>query len=215
MKKRHMGFYERILKRPLDFILSALAIIVLSPILLYTAILVRLKLGSPILFNQLRVGKNERAFQNYKFKSMLNELDSSGNVLSYDVRLTSFGRKFRASSLDELPELFNVLKGDMSLVGPRPLPTTYLPYYREEEHHRHDVRPGITGLAQVNGRNSLSWEEKFKYDIDYVNSITFFGDFKIFLRTVGKVLQRSDIGQGKERVISICDIRADMVKKEK
>ena len=157
--------YRDYIKRFLDIVLSAGAIIVLSPVMAVTAVLVRVKLGSPVIFKQKRPGKDERIFEMYKFRSMTDARDENGELLPDDVRLTSFGKKLRASSLDELPELFNILKGDMSVVGPRPLSEVYLPFYTEKEHHRHDVRPGLTGLAQVNGRNNLSWEEKFAYDL--------------------------------------------------
>ena len=165
--------YRDYIKRFLDIVLSAGAIIVLSPVMAVTAVLVRVKLGSPVIFKQKRPGKDERIFEMYKFRSMTDARDENGELLPDDVRLTSFGKKLRASSLDELPELFNILKGDMSVVGPRPLSEVYLPFYTEKEHHRHDVRPGLTGLAQVNGRNNLSWEEKFAYDLQYINKISF------------------------------------------
>ena len=180
--------YRDYIKRFLDIVLSAGAIVVLSPVMAVTAVLVRVKLGSPVLFKQKRPGKDERIFEMYKFRSMTDARDENGELLPDEVRLTSFGKKLRASSLDELPELFNILKGDMSVVGPRPLSEVYLPFYTEKEHHRHDVRPGLTGLAQVNGRNNLSWEEKFAYDLQYINKISFSGDATILLKTVGKVL---------------------------
>ena len=204
------GPYERLFKRFLDEFLSSGALIVLSPVLLVTAILVRFKLGSPVLFTQDRPGKDEKIFKLYKFRSMTNQRDENGNLLPDDVRLTKFGRILRSTSLDELPELFNIIKGDMSVVGPRPLSIKYLPYYTEEEKHRHDVRPGLTGLAQVKGRNSLSWEEKFKYDIEYINTITFINDFKIIVETVLKVIKKADIGQGEERPVSLHILRKDM-----
>ena len=152
--------YRRYIKRILDFVLSLLAIIVLSPILLIVALLVRIKLGSPVIFKQKRPGLNEKIFTLYKFRTMTDEKDEEGNFLPDDIRLTKFGKTLRSTSLDELLELFNILKGDMSIVGPRPLRVQYLPYYSSEEKHRHDVRPGLTGLAQVNGRNGLQWEER-------------------------------------------------------
>lgn len=185
--------YAKYIKRILDFILSLLAIIVLSPILLVVAILVRTKLGSPIIFRQQRPGKDEKIFTLYKFRTMTDERDENGNLLPDDVRLTNFGKLLRSTSLDELPELFNILKGDMSIVGPRPLLVRYLPLYNEEQKHRHDVRPGFTGYAQVNGRNALSWEDKFNLDVEYVNSISFLLDVKIVLKTIKVVLCREGI----------------------
>ncbi len=181
------GPYERILKRPIDALLSAVALVVLSPILLVTALLVRIKLGSPVLFTQERPGKDERIFKLYKFRTMTDARDENGALLPDEVRLTRFGALLRKSSLDELPELFNILRGDMAVVGPRPLLVSYLPYYTNQERHRHDVRPGLTGLAQVNGRNCLSWEEKFDWDLKYVKHITFLGDLRIILITIKKV----------------------------
>ena len=195
--------YRDYIKRFLDIVLSAGAIIVLSPVMAVTAVLVRVKLGSPVLFKQKRPGKDERIFEMYKFRSMTDARDENGELLPDEVRLTSFGKKLRASSLDELPELFNILKGDMSVVGPRPLSEVYLPFYTEKEHHRHDVRPGLTGLAQVNGRNNLSWEEKFAYDLQYINKISFSGDATILLKTVGRVLDHEGIGQAEAAPVSL------------
>lgn len=192
------GPYERFFKRFLDAFLSSGALIVLSPVLLVTAILVRFKLGSPVLFTQDRPGKDEKIFKLYKFRSMTNQRDENGNLLPDDVRLTKFGRVLRSTSLDELPELLNIIKGDMSVVGPRPLLVEYLPYYTAEEHHRHDVRPGLTGLAQVNGRNAISWDTKLSYDVQYVSKITFLGDAKIVKETFIKTVKRSDIQVGSE-----------------
>lgn len=185
--------YRLFFKRFLDFILSLLAIIVLSPILLVVAILVRIKLGRPVLFNQERPGKNEKIFKLYKFRTMTNERDADGNLLPDEIRLTKFGKFLRSTSLDELPELINIIKGDMSIVGPRPLLVRYLPLYNKKQKHRHDVRPGFTGYAQVNGRNTISWEEKFDLDVYYVNHISFFMDIKIILKTVKTVLFREGI----------------------
>lgn len=185
--------YRYFFKRLLDFVLSLLAIIVLSPVLLITAILVRSKLGSPVIFRQERPGKNEKIFTLYKFRTMTDEKDEEGNLLSDEVRLTKFGKMLRSTSLDELPELFNILKGDMSIVGPRPLLVRYLPLYNEHQKHRHDVRPGFTGWAQCNGRNAISWEEKFDLDVYYVNHITFLLDVKIIFKTVKTVLCREGI----------------------
>lgn len=188
--------YQKYIKRILDFVLSLIAIICLSPVYLIVAILVRVKLGSPVLFTQDRPGKDEKIFKMYKFRSMTDAKDAEGNLLPDDVRLTKFGRALRATSLDELPELFNILKGDMSIVGPRPLLVRYLERYNEEQKHRHDVRPGLTGLAQVNGRNAISWEDKFRYDVEYTRNVTFIGDCKIILMTVAKVFKKEGISSG-------------------
>ncbi len=190
--------YGLFIKRTLDIIISLVALIVLSPVLIVIAILVRAKLGSPIIYHQDRPGKNEKVFKLYKFRSMTNERDENGNLLPDIKRLTKFGRLLRATSLDELPELFNILKGDMSIIGPRPLAVVYLPYYTEKEHHRHDVRPGLTGLAQISGRNAISWEEKFKYDIDYIHNLSFVNDLRIFMLTIKKVFAHEGIGQAEE-----------------
>ena len=188
-----VGFYEKYIKRLLDFTLSFLALIVLSPVLLVTAVLVRIKLGSPIIFHQERPGKSEKIFRLYKFRSMTDECDKNGNLLPDNERLTRFGRILRSTSLDELPELWNILRGDMSIVGPRPLLVKYLPLYNEEQRHRHDVRPGLTGWAQANGRNAISWEEKFKLDVWYVQHISFWVDVKVIFMTVKKVFCRDGI----------------------
>ena len=188
-----VGFYEKYIKRLLDFTLSFLALIILSPVLLVTALLVRIKLGSPIIFHQERPGKSEKIFRLYKFRSMTDECDENGNLLPDDERLTRFGRTLRSTSLDELPELWNILRGDMSIVGPRPLLVKYLPLYNEEQRHRHDVRPGLTGWAQANGRNAISWEEKFKLDVWYVQHISFLVDVKVIFMTVKKVFRRDGI----------------------
>lgn len=185
--------YKKYLKRVMDFILSFLAIVMLSPVLLVVAILVRTKLGSPVLFTQDRPGKDEKIFKLYKFRTMTDARDENGNLLPDEVRLTKFGKMLRSTSLDELPELFNILKGDMSIIGPRPLLVRYLPRYNEEQRRRHEVRPGLSGLAQVNGRNALSWEDKFKYDVQYVDNVTFWGDWKIIFQTVLNVLKRDGI----------------------
>ena len=185
--------YKLFFKRFLDFILSLIAIVLLSPIYLIIAILVRVKLGSPVIFMQERPGKNEKIFSMYKFRSMTSEIDKEGNLLLDEVRLTPFGKKLRATSLDELPELFNILKGDMSFVGPRPLLVKYLPLYSEEQQHRHDVRPGLTGLAQVMGRNALTWEEKFKKDVFYTEHCNFLLDIQIIGKTILLVLKQEGI----------------------
>lgn len=191
--EHNAGFYERYSKRLLDFILSLLALVVLSPVLLITALLVRVKLGSPVIFKQARPGKDEKIFHLYKFRSMTDRRDESGNLLPDEQRLTSFGRKLRSTSLDELPELFNILRGDMSIVGPRPLLVKYLPLYNEEQKHRHDVRPGLTGWAQVHGRNLLSWEDKFRYDVWYTRNICFLTDVRVVLLTVKCIFAREGI----------------------
>lgn len=192
-KSKKCGIYEKYLKRPIDVFLSTGAFIVFSPVLLITALLVRVKLGTPVIFAQDRPGKNEKIFKLYKFRTMTDQCDENGNLLPDELRLTSFGKKLRSTSLDELPELINIIKGDMSIIGPRPLLVRYLPYYTPSEHHRHDVRPGLTGWAQVNGRNFITWEETFKYDLEYVNNISFLLDAKTILLTIQKVLKRSDI----------------------
>ena len=184
--------YAKYIKRPMDFVLSLIAIICLSPVMAVTAILVRTKLGSPVLFKQQRPGKDEKIFNMYKFRSMTDERDEDGNLLPDEVRLTKFGRALRKTSLDELPELFNILKGDMSIVGPRPLLVAYLPRYNERQKRRHEVRPGLSGLAQINGRNAISWEEKFEWDVTYVDNITFIGDIRIILLTVWKAFVKEE-----------------------
>lgn len=185
--------YKNFVKRILDIILSLIALIIFSPLLISTAILVRFKLGSPILFRQARPGKHEKIFHILKFRTMTDEKDKDGNLLPDEIRLTKFGQFLRSTSIDELPELLNILKGDMAVVGPRPLLVQYLDRYNDEQRHRHDVKPGLTGLAQVNGRNGITWEEKFKYDLQYVKNVTFLGDCKIILQTVQKVFQRQGI----------------------
>lgn len=187
--------YAKYIKRILDFTLSLIALIILSPLLLILAILVKIKLGSPIIFKQKRPGKNEKIFTLYKFRTMTDKKDEQGNLLPDDQRLTKFGKLLRSTSLDELPELINILKGDMAIVGPRPLLIEYLPLYNEEQKHRHDVLPGLTGLAQISGRNSISWEDKFKEDIEYISKITFIKDAKIILKTIGKVFKREGISR--------------------
>ncbi|QEK13689.1 sugar transferase [Crassaminicella thermophila] len=185
--------YRRFLKRPMDFILALIAIIVLSPVLLIVTILVRIKLGSPIIFKQKRPGLNEKIFTMYKFRTMTDERDENGELLPDSVRLTKFGSFLRSTSLDELPELFNILKGDMSVVGPRPLLVQYLPLYNDYQKRRHEVRPGLSGLAQVNGRNAISWEDKFNLDVEYVDNVGFIGDWKIIFLTIKKVFVREGI----------------------
>ncbi|MBE7040939.1 MAG: sugar transferase [Ruminococcaceae bacterium] len=193
--------YNKFFKRFFDVFLSALALTVLSPILLILIILGAIVMGGNPFFLQERPGKNEKIFKLIKFRTMSNKKDKDGNLLSDDERLNRYGRILRKTSLDELLELFNILKGDMSIVGPRPLLVEYLPYYTEEEKRRHSVRPGLTGLAQINGRNAITWEEKFTWDLKYIDKITFFGDVKIIFQTVVKTLMRKDILVGKEFVV--------------
>ena len=194
-KRSHIQkrLYFRYVKRALDFICSSVALIVLSPLLLVIAILVRMKLGSPILFQQPRPGKDERLFVLYKFRTMTDKRDKNGILLPDSDRLKPFGQFLRSTSLDELPELFNILKGDMSVVGPRPLLIQYLSLYDERQKRRHEVRPGLSGLAQVNGRNAINWNEKFEYDVEYVDGLTFLGDCKVVLKTFVLVFQRKGI----------------------
>lgn len=199
------GPYERFVKRPLDAFLATGALIVLSPIILVTALLVRIKLGSPVFFTQNRPGRDEKIFKLYKFRTMTDKRDNNGELLPDHIRLTSFGKKLRATSIDELPELFNIVKGDMSIIGPRPLLVQYLPYYTETEKHRHDVRPGLSGLAQVNGRNTVKWDKRLAYDVEYVNKITFRGDFKIVLQTIAKVFKKEDVAVDTDEVETYLD----------
>lgn len=214
MKKDSRGVYNRFIKRALDCLLSLFLLIILSPVLAILAILVRINLGSPVIFRQERPGLQEKIFTLKKFRTMLpsqtrdgriisdkerTELITQGvDVLSDEERLTKFGRFLRATSLDEIPELWNIFVGEMSFVGPRPLSTAYLPYYNDYEKHRHDVRPGLTGLAQVNGRNSVTWEDRFRYDVEYSKNVTFMNDIKILFKTVMVVLNHKDIGQGND-----------------
>lgn len=195
---RPYGLYEKYIKRPQDFLCALLAIIVLSPVMLGTAMLVRIKLGSPVLFIQDRPGRDGDLFKLYKFRTMTDERDALGNLLPDKDRLPRFGQKLRSSSLDELPELFNMLKGDMAVVGPRPLLVRYLSRYNTHQARRHEVRPGFTGLAQIHGRNAISWEEKFDWDVKYVDNITFLGDWKIIFKTVTTVLKREGISSAGE-----------------
>ncbi len=201
MKHKPYGWYEAYIKRIQDFICAFIAIILLSPVLLVVAILIRTKLGSPILFVQERPGLNGKVFKLYKFRTMLPPKDGEMDPLQDAQRLTTFGKKLRSTSLDELPELFNILKGDMSVVGPRPLLVRYLSRYNEHQARRHEVRPGFTGLAQVNGRNAISWEEKFTWDVKYVDRITFLGDWKIILATIKTVIKREGISAKGEATI--------------
>lgn len=187
------GPYEKYFKRPLDILCALAAIIVFCWLYAIVAILVRIKLGSPVLFTQERPGKDEKIFKLYKFRTMTDQKDENGNLLPDDVRLTRFGRLLRSTSLDELPEAFNILKGDMSVIGPRPLLVSYLPYYTDKERHRHDVRPGLSGLAQVNGRNFVDWDHRLGFDVKYSEKITFIGDVSIVLQTVGKFVKKQDV----------------------
>jgi len=187
--------YKKFFKRFLDIFISLISLIILSPILLIIAILVRINLGSPIIFKQERPGKNEKVFTLYKFRTMTDKKDENGELLPDSERRTKFGDFLRSTSMDELPELVNILVGSMSIIGPRPLLVEYLPYYTKEEHHRHDVRPGLTGLAQANGRNLVNWDERFKMDLEYVNNLTFLMDIKIIFKTIKIVLKREGIRQ--------------------
>lgn len=196
MKNSKGGIYRRFVKRPMDFILSLIAIIVLCPVFLIVSLLVRTKLGSPVLFKQKRPGLNEEVFMMYKFRTMTDERDENGNLLPDSVRLTKFGILLRSTSLDELPELFNILKGDMSIIGPRPLLLQYLPLYNSHQKRRHKVRPGLSGLAQVSGRNAISWEGKFNLDVEYVDNVRFIEDWKIIFLTLKKVCVREGINSG-------------------
>jgi len=191
--KPNNGIYRIFLKRPMDFILSLMAIIVLSPVLIIVGVLVRFKLGSPVLFKQKRPGLNEKIFTMYKFRTMTDEKDENGDLLPDSIRLTKFGKMLRSTSLDELPELFNILKGDMSIVGPRPLLIQYLELYNEHQKRRHEVRPGLSGYAQVNGRNAISWDDKFNLDVEYVDNVSFIGDWKIIFLTIKKVFVKEGI----------------------
>ena len=197
--KQKQRIYEKYIKRLIDIICSLAAIIVLSPVLLILTIVGAITMKGNPFFTQLRPGKDEKIFKLVKFRTMTCEKDKDGNLLPDEKRLTKYGKLLRSTSLDELPELWNILKGDMSIVGPRPLLVEYLPYYTEEESHRHDVRPGLTGLAQINGRNAIkSWEERLSFDLEYVKKVSLWQDMQIILKTVGKVLKRSDILVGNE-----------------
>lgn len=193
MNNSNGGIYRRFVKRPMDFILSLIAIIVLSPVFLVVAYLVRTKLGSPVLFRQQRPGLNEQIFMMYKFRTMMDARDENGKLLPNELRHTKFGKFLRSTSLDELPELFNILKGDMSIIGPRPLLVDYLPLYNSHQKRRHEVRPGLSGLAQAKGRNTLTWEDKFNFDVEYVENVSFTNDIKIILLTIKKVFVREGI----------------------
>lgn len=205
LRHKPYGVYERFVKRPLDCFLSTGALIVFSPILVVTAFLVKTKLGSPVLFTQERPGKDEKIFKLYKFRTMTDERDENGELLPDDVRLTKFGKALRTTSLDELPELINIVKGDMAVVGPRPLLVKYLPYYRENERRRHSIRPGLTGYAQIHGRNYVMWDERMALDVEYSNKITLKGDINILYQTVAKVIKREDVAE--KRIIPFDEAR--------
>ena len=196
------GIYRNYIKRPMDFVLALIAIIVLSPVLLITAILVRVKLGTPVIFSQKRPGLNEKIFTLYKFRTMTDEKNENGELLPDEIRLTRFGKILRSTSLDELPELFNILKGDMSVIGPRPLLVQYLPLYNQHQKCRHEVRPGLSGLAQTSGRNAITWEEKFNLDVLYVDNVSFMGDWKIIFLTLMKAFLREGINQAGEATMT-------------
>ncbi|MCQ6523667.1 sugar transferase [Bacillus pacificus] len=209
--------YGRFIKRPMDFILSLIAIIVLSPVFLIVSILVKTKLGSPVLFKQKRPGLNEEVFMMYKFRTMTDERDADGELLSDDIRLTKFGKFLRSTSLDELPELFNILKGDMSIVGPRPQLVRDMVFMTPEQRKRHSVLPGLTGWAQVNGRNCVTWEEKLNFDLQYINDISFLGDWRIIFITISKVFKRDGIStEGMETAEDLGDylLRIGQIDKE-
>lgn len=205
MENQHQpyGFYEKYLKRPFDFLCALAAILVFGWLFIIVAVLVRVKLGSPVLFTQDRPGKDGKIFKLYKFRTMTDERDENGNLLPDMIRLTKFGRFLRNSSLDELPEAFNILKGDMSVIGPRPLLVKYLPLYNEEQRRRHEVRPGMSGYAQVHGRNTASWEERFDMDVQYVDKITFCGDVKIIIETVMSVLKHEGIDSAETKEVTM------------
>ena len=198
--------YRKYIKRLLDIIFSALSLGILSPVFLVTAILVRAKLGSPVIFRQRRPGKDEKIFTMYKFRTMTDRKDENGELLPDGERLTGFGKKLRSTSIDELPELLNILKGEMSFVGPRPLLKEYLPYYTKEEHHRHDMRPGLTGLAQINGRNDLEWKARFHIDIQYIKHVNFRLDSEGLFRTIAYTVRKKDIKSGNEMVMKDLDV---------
>ena len=202
-KKKYRGIYERFIKRPMDCFLATLCLLIFSPLMLILAILVRIFLGFPVLFEQDRPGKDGKVFKLYKFRTMNDKKDENGQLLADELRLTAFGKILRSSSLDELPELFNIIKGEMSLIGPRPLLVQYLPLYNPEQARRHEVRPGLTGLAQSRGRNSLSWEEKFNLDVEYVDHITFLGDMKIIIDTIRSIINAEGISADGEATMPL------------
>lgn len=212
MSHKPYGPYEKYFKRPLDFFCGIAAVVVFWWLYVIIAILVRVKLGSPVLFTQDRPGKDEKIFKLYKFRTMTDERDENGELLPDEVRLTKFGKILRATSLDELPEAFNIIKGDMSVIGPRPLLVKYLPYYSEEERARHSIRPGLSGYAQVNGRNYIMWDERLALDVLYANKITFIGDVKIIIQTVLKVVKRADVAE--KRIVPLDQARREEKQKD-
>ncbi len=205
MKHKPYGPYEHYFKRILDLVIAALSILVLLPVIASIAVLVKIKIGSPVLFYQDRPGKDGKIFKLCKFRTMTNNRDDEGNLLPDAQRMTKFGTMLRSTSLDELPELFNILKGDMSIIGPRPLLVQYLPYYTKEERRRHEVRPGLSGYAQINGRNYLKWDKRLALDVEYVKKITFIGDLKIVLKTIEKVIKKEDIAVNTDEVETFLD----------
>lgn len=211
-QKKASSFYARCGKRILDVVFSAGILLLFGWLYLIMMLIVAIKMGAPVFYGSQRIGKDEKPYKNYKFRSMTNETDENGVLLPGPQRLTRFGRLLRSTSLDELPAVWNILKGELSFVGPRPMPTKYMPYFYEQERVRHMVRPGLTGWAQVNGRNALSWDDKFRLDVEYAERMSFAFDVKIILLTVGKVLKRSDIIQGDQQIASLHIVRADMVK---
>ena len=213
--EHRQGLYEKALKRSLDILCALLSFLFFFWLYAILAILVKVKLGGKILYTAIRIGKNGKPFKLYKFRTMTEARDEQNQLLPDSLRLTRFGRVLRATSLDELPEAINILKGDMSVIGPRPLPVSYQPFFTEEERHRHDVRPGLSGWAQVNGRNSISWEEKFHLDLWYISHVSFRTDCRIVAKTVMKVLKRSDIGQGDQAPKNLYDERSSWIKTEK
>lgn len=212
--KNRKGFYASYGKRVLDVVLSACILLAFGWLYLILMLIVRIKMGRPVFYCGERIGKDEKIFKNCKFRSMTNETDENGVLLPGPQRLTKFGRLLRSTSLDEIAAIWNILKGDLSFVGPRPMPIKYLPYFKEEERLRHAVRPGLTGWAQVNGRNAVSWDDKFRMDVEYVENISLWFDLKIILMTVGKVLKRSDIIHDDQQTASLHIVRADMVEQK-
>lgn len=211
-KAKNKGFYATFGKRALDILLSAIVLLAFGWLYLILMLIVRIKMGSPVFYGSQRIGKGEKPYNNLKFRSMTNDTDENGVLLPGPQRLTKFGRLLRSTSLDEIPAIWNIFKGDLSFVGPRPMPVKYMPYFREEERVRHTVRPGLTGLAQVNGRNAVSWDDKFRMDIDYVENISLWMDIKVLYKTIIKVIKRSDIIQDDQQTASLHIVRADMVK---
>lgn len=211
-KAKNKGFYATFGKRALDILLSAIVLLAFGWLYLILMLIVRIKMGSPVFYGSQRIGKGEKPYNNFKFRSMTNDTDENGVLLPGPQRLTKFGRLLRSTSLDEIPAIWNIFKGDLSFVGPRPMPVKYMPYFREEERVRHTVRPGLTGLAQVNGRNAVSWDDKFRMDIDYVENISLWMDIKVLYKTIIKVIKRSDIIQDDQQTASLHIVRADMVK---